>query len=1116
MTESASPAATDRKRSRTERSLASPDDGSSSQRSLDGDDDGASQASTENLDSVMGPLTLVAETVAGVHSSVLSVASRQQAEALVLLQDVGSNASLASGQAAAVSRALVTNSVESARVRSELDAARADLRVKDVLLTNTKSRIASDLSRKFATLDVNSAVLCKQRAEIDALRRIQQLSLDNAVAVRSAFDDHERGLLLRIQQLEKERNDSRVTIARLSTALQWANEKSAGHSQEMVRMTEVLQEMCQASKLEGKNGYDIARTRAHVYLLEQKLSLEGIVEAIVPPEFVNARLRHQDVPPPPDPAIKQISPKFFALRLLQHKDVTLAELVDQWQQQFTTIEDLEEKLKEKTAKLEKLEKDAGRTHLLYMEERRRREAEERRVGELQRQRFAAGSDAALTQELDMIRLQLSTTLDTNALLTVQLRQNREENHIMSKKLDELRTNVEMLQKESERDVVVQSVARLKLHYEREARRLQCANEEIGTELVKRTAEVDQLKEQLHKAVGAYHTQKEAGEGLLDAMCEAERTIQTLQAQNIDLSQKIKTRDEMLASLSSPSPQMTKRHGSSETHPSLFSAKKNSQVIVSALNAILNKLEDYFALTARTLLPAECLHRRHETETETLQMRHRAEVNDLRRMVRAAMTFSLSQLEATEASRSYFIDAQVSDAACVTMLTEKLDAITAERDQLRGDARRYQEFIDRYGLAAVESVLMHEVSTDATTLQQDSADSVEEAAMLRAKVAEFEAVQKQINKALEEREGTIASLSAQLAISKADEKCAKQAADSWYRMLQLQRDSIARLTRELIEARAAVLAQLPSFPSVAHNDEELQQVEETGNREAIDRDVDGDGADEEAPTAHPTTPLAPLPPTMSRQLEPMLALMESIQSQLAAITAGSSTMEQDANGEVPQATLLCESAPPDAGASFERTVEEQITRHGISSVVALVRDIYETSSVIQSTRAISRGDDEAQAVRTSNLMQRTLERKVAGLEDVLKQRDEEINKLQLSAIDQTRDRDKRMEESFKRVNDLAVQREQELAKRRQELVQVKAEHSLEVESLRAQVAELAKAKNTLMEVNNTMLNMLKVRNPQGSQTPAAAAAAAPTSGPVPAVASPPTTLLPNNSAASSQP
>jgi hypothetical protein len=702
--------------------------------------------------------------------------------------------------------------------------------------------------------------------------------LTSALAsVRETSASEESKLRDQVRSLEKQVADGRVRTARLQASLDCASNAAAGHQHEVMGLVQVMEQVVKRTRENAGCIVDLARSRAQVRKLQKFLTLKDIAAALTSSEEVAGEneathLLTEGLPPsaavrPPMPgaAVKAVAPSFYALRVLQHKDISVAELVDDWLVQGDKIQVLESDLLSCTTALEKLQREANKTHSLYTEERRRREAEERRVAELQRQRLmAAGSGPAAVAELDKIRLQVSTLLDTNAILTVQLRHARMDCANADTHAEAYRATIRELEAAGHADAVVQSVAAMKVHYEREASRLHSETITIAQAL-------EEARQTLQATQGCAQAERVAREQQQTAF---EATTMALKKSESLLTRVLKASNECSARASEKDEKISidlLKHSSQSQEPlisgklSRGSAAAMSERIYALLQNVVGTLQDLEADARTNGKDGDVAN-----VATTPPSDHSYALQELRRALHAALTFTTVQMEASIEGRKYMVDAHVADAQAISMLHEELKRTQNQLEKATLDLEKCQEFIERHGLRAVESVLMHELDQPDPSSPKhgksshgDSGGAMlarEELETLRAQLQEQTVTAARLARHLEEREMSLEALTQEIRKSKAMELAASKRAELWKHALESERGTLRSLSvvlRSVTSVNSLTTDNDDDDVVVAHNDEplsdathktshshhsEVQYNEETNNgeKEQIDVDDDDDG------------------------------------------------------------------------------------------------------------------------------------------------------------------------------------------------------------------------------------------------------------------------------------
>ncbi|CUG89646.1 Hypothetical protein, putative [Bodo saltans] len=748
---------------------------------------------------------------------------------------------------------MITSSERCRTATNDVEHLRAEIALRDETLRTQLSTVTHALSRTAAHNGTIVAAALPALAKNTSMWQRQCERLTTALtSVREASAVEESKLREQVRALEKQVADGRLRAARLQASLNCASNAAAGHQQEVVGLVQVMEQVVKRTRENAGCIVDLARSRAQVRKLQKYMTLKDIAAAMVLPDdegqqttatlepvsIEAAAALHVDEGLPPAPmvrpsmpgaAVKAVAPSFYALRVLQHKDISIAELVDDWLLQGEKIISLEGNLTHCTTALEKLQREATKTHSLYSEERRRREAEERRVAELQRQRLVgAGSGNAAMAEFDKIRLQVSTLMDTNAIITVQLRHAREDSLSAERDAETFRAAIRDLKSAGQEDAVVQAVSAMKLHFEREASRLCKEHVRVATALEEANQKIEASQSRIQVERAAREQQQTAFEATSLALQESEKLLsRVLTASNANSKRAAQKDASSAMELLAHSEEHKAAAGDSHSQKCRGTTSSvSSSEVYAQLEDVANTLR---ALYAETRINSNHKHGVATTQSAAAPPDIYVQ-EELRRALHAALTFTTVLMEGDIESRKYMVNAHIADAQAICTLHEELKRTQNQLEKATLDLEKSQEFIERHGLRAVEAVLMHELEqpdpSSPTTASSPSRGkrgdgggallAQEELHTLRAQLQEQTITAARLKKELEAREQALETLSHNFRKSKAIELAASKRADLWKSALDSERGALRSLGSIL---RSVTIAKAKHSVSGTAGDEE---------------------------------------------------------------------------------------------------------------------------------------------------------------------------------------------------------------------------------------------------------------------------------------------------------
>lgn len=527
-----------------------------------------------------------------------------------------------------------------------------------------------------------------------------------------------------------------VTIARLQSSLSFYQNASLRHHEEVLSLIDMVRILASKGKDADHVSSQLRQAKAHVRLLEKHLDLSGVVHAIVPPDFVPV----QPGTEPPNPALQRTAPEYFALRLLQHRDVTLSELVDAWQRQESRIAEAEAKyvaLKESVAVLRR---EALTVHEHFIEERRRREVVEHRLADLVRERIHPSGSELLSQQLTQLRMDYTRALDNSVQMATSLNMAREQLSDERAKCAELERTVQQLKDDSDAGKVVHTVAALRRYYEEEVSRLR--NDTVNAET------------QCALAVAQAETQQRATREVEEALKITERTMTDVSSalQRVDS----KRFDDKGRRHQGGSGVVQSGQLAAEVKDAVSRSEAHFQKAITSFEAMLNdkaaqREEDLRAFgqqVLRLIATFESLQSVASAANDgaenaavvvdvTMERHQRDEIRSLLRETLAqTLHFLSNKLETTQMTETNLLDAAINDGQNVSVLLDKVREVTKERDLALERLARCEQLIDQHGLVAMDRVLMHEAPVDNSL---DAVEASEQIAAMREQLTSLQAV-----------------------------------------------------------------------------------------------------------------------------------------------------------------------------------------------------------------------------------------------------------------------------------------------------------------------------------------------------------------------------------------
>jgi hypothetical protein len=136
---------------------------------------------------------------------------------------------------------------------------------------------------------------------------------------------------------------------------------------------------------------------------------------------------------------------------------------------------------------------------------------------------------------------------------------------------------------------------------------------------------------------------------------------------------------------------------------------------------------------------------------------------------------------------------------------------------------------------------------------------------------------------------------------------------------------------------------------------------------------------------------------SASLTALMPLLKAIQLSLETIRDGVNPSHDASLSVATDGNPMIACAEEEASRSLETALEDRIAKDGMRTVVTILREVYESSGLVQRHRLHCAGAEADQADQTSNLMIDTLQRKCNAMEQLLRKKEEELMHVSSSAL-----------------------------------------------------------------------------------------------------------------------
>ena len=866
-------------------------------------------------DSVTGTVNKIVAEIAVANKQVIASAlhsAKTSSELLVshIRQSAELNGAITKtlAQLGETSIALQQTTIERDGLRDELGVANAHLR--DNLQAAVKHVVESVGVDRTRGVSAQRAL-----ASVDAHAKNLSLVMQHYQSNMKNALDKLRSPVSHIAELQSTILMKDLQIRRLQTSLDWSHHASARHQQELIHLMKLVQLLGIKTKVADVTGNELNRSRALVRLLENQLSLQGIVSAVVPPDFV---VRPADLHPSPDPSLRLVSPDLFALKLLVHKDIGIAELVDEWVRQKQHIAKLEEESVLQTEALEKLQRLSNGVYNRYVDEKSRRESAEHRLSEMSRERISASCSQAAMDELNRIRLDLSNALDQNAQLYVDLHSARDEVVELRHGAAVSAARIDQLEKEAHADEVAQAVSTLRLHFGDELKRLgreydaarQHADEcQVKASALQEALEASEAaKPQLHQTIG----------NLSAAVKKLEQDVILGQAEKKQLALLVSTLTaERFAQLQSRSGSGAQgnRHAGPEglVDDSPAGGSTSAKLALAELRSTCENLRERFDGLQQSQTSAAFPTPPGPSDGKS----------ELESALHTMLAFLIQQTETSEVVRSRLIDDALASGSARQELLARVGRLVAERDALRTRLASLEEIVEANSLKLAENIIGHEIAN--TRSDGDDVDPQEEVRTLRSKVTMLEL---------------------QLAEGRAAMKAQTEAYLEATKQLEL-----AQMGTTLAQAEIARWKQTLD----ASQSQARQMAIENARLTNVSRDAQSRLADRAVEEADEAERLAQREEDIAKAVSEILEALRGENKQSPAAVNNEGTQgaqaDDDAAG-MPGASeegVVQAPASNNTAAGDVAALSARVAREGLGRVASILAEIYEKAAILRTQR-----------------------------------------------------------------------------------------------------------------------------------------------------------------------
>ncbi|KAG5502755.1 hypothetical protein JKF63_04522 [Porcisia hertigi] len=574
--------------------------------------------------------------------------------------------------------------------------------------------------------DALSGTLAVLDGELSAERNLNHTLVVQLRSYAKTLLTEVKAATVRAFQAEVEVIQRDVLVAKLRAACAFAENRLIRHEQEVDALMRVVAQLAEKSRYAESARANVRRALRHVRLLEQHLGLDEIVAAVQaevasasPGTFSESR-RGSEPPPPPDPSLRSTAPHYFALKMLEHKEMTLTDLVDSWQEQESRIVEAEERYRRLEDVVKRVQHDALVVHQRYLAEKQRREIADRRITDMVRERIQPQKDPAILEEVQRLRWAYTEVVDDAAQLAVNLKVCRDELQHSQENVARLSAEVLQLRRDAETDQVAITIQELRSEYAARVRGLEEASTRAQVQLSLAQQVSMQYGVAATEATAALRRAAQANAELSAASLQVStgdsRAAATARAPWREQFEEVETQAERVLSKTTEIKEFANAHGE------LFDAQ------VKELMRQWTRMRESDRTTGSCALTDEAMESRTLVSSsigaEESVEKMNAVLSASQFALREALVLLNSSLQSVDVERSHLVDTSISDAQYVSELMAEVRRVTAERDHLRAQVRVCQGLLEKNHVTVVERALMHDVPVEDSLNVAEATERIE--------------------------------------------------------------------------------------------------------------------------------------------------------------------------------------------------------------------------------------------------------------------------------------------------------------------------------------------------------------------------------------------------------
>ncbi|KPI89273.1 hypothetical protein ABL78_1606 [Leptomonas seymouri] len=754
---------------------------------------------------------------------------------------------------------------------------------------------------------------------------VEQLRTYTQMLLATAKAANQRAFKAEVDSMHKD-----VVMAKLRATQLFEQNRLLRHEHEVDALMRVVAQLAEKSRFVESARTELLKAKRHVRCLEKYLDLNGIVAAVQTESVAAASSSGgaaEAIPPlPPNPVLRESAPHYFALKMLEHKEITLTELVDSWQGQESRILEAERRYAQLENVVRQVQHDALVVHQRYLEEKQRREIADRQITDMVRERLYPQKDASAFQEMQRLRWAYTEVVDDAAQLAVSLKVCRDELQEVQAEVSRLTSQVGQLKRDAETDQVALTIQELRSEY---------TGRVLGLEEVfVRTQLQLSLAQQISRQYGS-------------VAAEATDALQQASRANAEFSevpppvapredswrnsgwyedvQKAEAQAAKLLSLTSEIKSFGLQHGELyEAQMEKLMEQWSRMRSETAQKPTGTRAADGSSSSgphnaSSTLGSSTAPSAEFATKMDSV-------VNSSKMALREALLLLVASLQSTDVERSNLLDASLSDAQYVTELVKEIAAITNERDRLRAQVKLCRDLLEKNHVTVVERALMHDVPVEDSL---NVAEAAERITVLRDQLAAAKQLCDralgEVKQVTSEKETAEANLMELTRVHEVLQAHAARLADNL--RASMEKETALIEERASLQHQIALLVQQPATAAAS-----------TGDGDAV-------------------AATAACPPSM--QLSALFATLSETVQRLDKEIRSLHSSRDNRGGDAPDSSTASIAADEKRDEEGGDTVlQESLSRSGMMSVVGALKDTLHKAGLLKASLASATGAQAA--------------------------------------------------------------------------------------------------------------------------------------------------------------